>query len=72
MNSDKNAMALYVRVVEAALCEEGWSAERRRAFLDRLEEQFKAPFPPVVRPPQPMAACMASPPMIRNTTPRAA
>src|SRR5262249_333995 len=35
------------RVVEAALSGEGWPTERRRAFLDRLEGQFKAPFAPV-------------------------
>jgi enediyne polyketide synthase len=38
----------YVRrVVEAALGQEGWSPGRRRAFVERLEAQYKAPFPPV-------------------------
>ncbi|WP_206108226.1 type I polyketide synthase [Paludisphaera soli] len=35
------------RVVESALSDEGWTPERRRDFLDRLETSFKAPFPPV-------------------------
>src|SRR5437870_10389078 len=38
----------YVRrVLEAALAQEDWPAERRRAFLEALEAQYKAPFPPV-------------------------
>jgi enediyne polyketide synthase len=38
----------YVRrVVEAALAKQGWSATQRGTFLERLEAQYKAPFPPV-------------------------
>ena len=38
----------YVRrVVEAALAKEGWSPETRGGFLDRLESEYKSPFPPV-------------------------
>lgn len=38
----------YVRrVMDAALAEEGWSIEQRRAFLERVEPNYKAPFPPV-------------------------
>jgi enediyne polyketide synthase len=38
----------YVRrVVEAALITKGWSAEQCQAFLEELESQYKAPFPPV-------------------------
>jgi enediyne polyketide synthase len=38
----------YVRrVLEAALVKEDWAPERRREFLQRLEEEYKAPFPPV-------------------------
>ena len=38
----------YVRrVVEAALAKEGWSPETRSGFLDRLEPEYKSPFPPV-------------------------
>jgi enediyne polyketide synthase len=38
----------YVRrVVAAALAKEDWPAEHRRAFLDRLEAEYKSPFPPV-------------------------
>ncbi len=38
----------YVRrVLEAALAEEGWGPGRRLAFLEGLEAQYKAPFPPV-------------------------
>ena len=38
----------YVRrVVEAALAKEGWSPETRGGFLDRLEAEYKSPFPPV-------------------------
>jgi enediyne polyketide synthase len=35
------------RVVEAALLEEGWDREQRRAFLETLEARYKAPFAPV-------------------------
>jgi enediyne polyketide synthase len=35
------------RVVEAALCDEGWTPGRRREFLGRLEARFKEPFSPV-------------------------
>lgn len=35
------------RVVGAALVAEGWTPERRQAFLDQLEQDYKAPFPPV-------------------------
>jgi enediyne polyketide synthase len=38
----------YVRrVVEAALAKEGWSPETRGGFLERLESEYKSPFPPV-------------------------
>lgn len=38
----------YVRrVLESALCDEGWSAEHRRDFLTTLEARYKEPFPPV-------------------------
>ena len=38
----------YVRrVVEGALAKEGLLAENRRAFLDRLEAEYKSPFPPI-------------------------
>ena len=38
----------YVRrVVEAALVKEGWSPETRGGFLERLEPEYKSPFPPV-------------------------
>jgi enediyne polyketide synthase len=38
----------YVRrVTEAALIAEGWAADKRQVFLDRLETEYKAPFPPV-------------------------
>ncbi|HEV3121021.1 MAG TPA: SDR family NAD(P)-dependent oxidoreductase [Isosphaeraceae bacterium] len=38
----------YVRrVVEEGLAREGWEIDRRKGFLDRLEESYKAPFPPV-------------------------
>src|SRR5262249_43804064 len=38
----------YVRrVVEARLAAEGWERTRRSEFLDRLEEEYKAPFPVV-------------------------
>lgn len=38
----------YVRrVLDAALAREDWSAERRREFLEHVQEQYKAPFPPV-------------------------
>lgn len=38
----------YVRrVVEAALASEGWTVEKRQAWLGHLEAQYKAPFPPV-------------------------
>ncbi|HEX6700818.1 MAG TPA: type I polyketide synthase, partial [Gaiellaceae bacterium] len=38
----------YVRrVVGAALAREGWTPERRAAFLDELEDEYKAPFAPV-------------------------
>ena len=37
----------YVRrVLTAALAEEGWSDERLETFTDRLERDYKAPFPP--------------------------
>src|SRR5437879_7710023 len=38
----------YVRrVLEAALTRENWSPEARQAFLERLEADYKAPFPAV-------------------------
>ncbi len=38
----------YVRrVTEAALAKAGWSPEVRSAFLNRLESEYKAPFPPM-------------------------
>ena len=38
----------YVRrVFEAALAEQGWTADQRTEFLERVQEQYKAPFPPV-------------------------
>lgn len=38
----------YVRrVVEAALSAEGWEAGTRNALMERLEADYKAPFPPV-------------------------
>jgi enediyne polyketide synthase len=38
----------YVRrVVEAALTRTDWSPEQRRGFLEELESDYKAPFPPV-------------------------
>lgn len=38
----------YVRrVLEQELIDGGWSAESRALFLARLEERYKAPFPPV-------------------------
>ena len=49
--SRANVMRLrwpYVRrVLEAALIEEGWESGQRRAFLESLEVQYKAPFEPV-------------------------
>ncbi|MCP3904372.1 MAG: polyketide synthase, partial [Planctomycetes bacterium] len=49
--SRANVMRLrwpYVRrVVDAQLAIEGWSAERRGAFLGELEQQYKKPFPPI-------------------------
>ncbi len=35
------------RVVDAAIRREGWAPEHREEFLDRLEESYKSPFPPV-------------------------
>jgi enediyne polyketide synthase len=35
------------RVLQAALAREGWDESHRRAFLDTLEESYKAPFPPI-------------------------
>ncbi len=35
------------RVVDAAIRREGWAPERREEFLDRLEDSYKSPFPPV-------------------------
>ncbi|HLG64845.1 MAG TPA: type I polyketide synthase [Ktedonosporobacter sp.] len=35
------------RVVEATLCQEGWSVEQRQPFLRRLEALYKAPFAPI-------------------------
>ncbi len=38
----------YVRrVVDAALARRGWSPEKRSDFLEDLQGQYKAPFPPV-------------------------
>lgn len=38
----------YVRrVFDAALTEKGWAAAQRAEFLENVEEQYKAPFPPV-------------------------
>ena len=38
----------YVRrVLEPALCDEGWSASHRRDFLTALEARYKGPFPPI-------------------------
>ena len=38
----------YVRrVVDAALVQENWSADRRGSFFSHLESQYKAPFAPV-------------------------
>jgi enediyne polyketide synthase len=38
----------YVRrVLDSALNEQDWTVERRAGFLERLEEQYKAPFPAV-------------------------
>ena len=38
----------YVRrVMEAELVEEGWPREQRRAFLERVERQYKSPFPAI-------------------------
>jgi enediyne polyketide synthase len=38
----------YVRrTVEAELMREGWPPDRRRDFLQTLEERYKAPFPPI-------------------------
>src|SRR5215212_2119147 len=49
--SRANVMRLrwpYVRrVVESALIEEGRTSEQRRALLQRLEAEYKAPFPPI-------------------------
>jgi enediyne polyketide synthase len=49
--SRANVMRLrwpYVRrVVDAQLATEGWSADRRGAFLAALEQQYKKPFPPI-------------------------
>lgn len=49
--SRANVMRLrwpYVRrVIDAALREEGWTAEQRQSFAMRLEERYKAPFPPI-------------------------
>jgi enediyne polyketide synthase len=49
--SRANVMRLrwpYVRrTVEAALVERDWSPDDRRAFLESLETEYKAPFPPV-------------------------
>jgi enediyne polyketide synthase len=48
--SRANALRLrwpYVRRrVDAALTTEGWTPENRRMFLDRLERDYNAPFPP--------------------------
>jgi len=35
------------RVLEAALAKEGWPPETRGGFLDRLESEYKSPFPPI-------------------------
>ncbi len=49
--SRANVMRLrwpYVRrVLDAELDAEGWTMERRRAFLRRLEDSYKSAFPPV-------------------------
>jgi len=49
--SRSNAMRLrwpYVRrVLGAALMDEGWSSERSKTFLAKVEEGYKNPFPPV-------------------------
>jgi enediyne polyketide synthase len=38
----------YVRrITDAALAKAGWSLEVRNDFLDRLEPEYKAPFPPL-------------------------
>jgi enediyne polyketide synthase len=38
----------YVRrVVDTTLAHQNWSLEQRQAFLEALEVQFKAPFPPI-------------------------
>src|SRR6185369_2023206 len=38
----------YVRrVLDAALAKEDWSPEQRQKFLSQLEDEYKAPFPPV-------------------------
>jgi acyl transferase domain-containing protein len=35
------------RVLDAALADQGWEAAKRLSFLEELEPQYKAPFPPV-------------------------
>ncbi|HEX6292809.1 MAG TPA: type I polyketide synthase [Herpetosiphonaceae bacterium] len=35
------------RVLDAALRDEGWTAEQRQSFYARLEQLYKAPFPPI-------------------------
>jgi len=49
--SRANGMRLrwpYVqRVVDASLAAQGWSLAQRRPFLQNLEAQYKAPFPPI-------------------------
>jgi enediyne polyketide synthase len=49
--SRANVMRLrwpYVqRVIDAALREEGWTAEQRQSLYARLEQLYKAPFPPI-------------------------
>lgn len=38
----------YVRrVLEAGLCDEGWTPERRHRFLVQMEQSYKMPFPPI-------------------------
>ncbi|HYY59687.1 MAG TPA: type I polyketide synthase [Pyrinomonadaceae bacterium] len=38
----------YVRrVLETALADENWSAEKRRLFIGELEDSYKKPFPPI-------------------------
>jgi enediyne polyketide synthase len=49
--SRANVMRLrwpYVqRVMDAGLREAGWTTEQRQSFLSRLEQVYKAPFPPI-------------------------